>query len=61
MRVDISGLIAPQSEIELLMKGIEENSLCKLKEINAFIEELHKNYYNNEWSWPTVKLRSSTV
>ena len=55
--VDISGLIAPQSEIELLMKGIEENSLCKLKEINAFIEELHKNYYNNEWSWAYSKIK----
>jgi hypothetical protein len=55
--VDISGLIAPQSEIELLMKGIEENSLCKLKEINAFVEQLHKNYYNYEWSWAYSKIK----
>ena len=39
------------------MEGIENNSLCKLKEINTFIEELHQNYYNYEWSWAYSKIK----
>ncbi|MDD4058284.1 MAG: DUF4954 family protein [Bacteroidales bacterium] len=55
--VDISGLIAPRSEIEKLMNGIEDRSISKLKDINLFIEELHKNYYFYEWSWAHSKIK----
>ncbi|OJV22052.1 MAG: DUF4954 domain-containing protein [Bacteroidetes bacterium 41-46] len=55
--VDISGLIAPRSEIERLMNGIEDGSITKLKEINSFIEELHNNYYFYEWSWAHSKIK----
>lgn len=55
--VDISGLIAPRSEIERLMNGIENGSITKLKEINSFIEELHNNYYFYEWSWAHSKIK----
>lgn len=55
--VDISGLIAPRSEIDRLMNGIEDKSLGKLKDINSFIEELHKNYYYYEWTWAYSKIK----
>ncbi|MDX9781625.1 MAG: DUF4954 family protein [Bacteroidales bacterium] len=55
--VDISGLITPRSEIERLMNGIEDESISKLKDINAFIEELHNNYYLYEWSWAYSKIK----
>jgi hypothetical protein len=55
--VDISGLITPRSEIERLMNGVEDESISKLKDINAFIEELHNNYYLYEWSWAYSKIK----
>jgi hypothetical protein len=55
--LDISGLIAPRSEIEKLMKGIEDGSISKLKEINAYVEELHNNYYYYEWTWAYDKIK----
>lgn len=55
--VDISGLIAPRSEIERLMNGIEDRSICKLKDINEFIENLHSNYYYYEWTWAHSKIK----
>ena len=48
---DISGLIAPKSEIERLITAIEQGSITRLKEINAEWEKMHNNYYTYEWSW----------
>ena len=49
--VDISGLIAPKSEIDGLMDGIENGTINRLKYINAEFERMHKNYYTYEWTW----------
>ncbi len=48
---DISGLIAPKSEIERLITAIEQGSITRLKEINAEWERMYSNYYTYEWSW----------
>ena len=48
---DVSGLIAPKSEIERLMCCIESGDISKLKEINAEWQLMYKNYYTYEWSW----------
>ncbi len=55
--VDISGLIAPKSEIEKLMTGIENGEINRLKEINACFEEMHRNYYTYEWTWAYNKIQ----
>lgn len=49
--LDISGLIAPKSEIENLLSKIEESKITNLQEINNVFEQLHKNYYSLEWTW----------
>ncbi len=49
--VDISGLIAPKSEIDGLLDGIENGTINRLKYINAEFERMHKNYYTYEWTW----------
>lgn len=49
--VDISGLIAPKSEVELLIEGIESGKIDRLKYINAEFEQMHRNYYTYEWTW----------
>lgn len=48
---DVSGLIAPKSEIEKLMDAIESGRISRLKEINAEWERMYRNYYTYEWSW----------
>lgn len=53
---DISGLIAPRSEIEKLMCGIENGEIGKLRDINSYIENLHNNYYYYEWTWAHSKI-----
>ncbi|MFA6334992.1 MAG: DUF4954 family protein [Bacteroidales bacterium] len=55
--LDISGLIAPKTEIEKLMDGIENGSIGKIGTINDFIERLHKNYYYYEWTWAYNKIK----
>ncbi|MEG1838560.1 MAG: DUF4954 family protein [Bacteroidaceae bacterium] len=49
--VDISGLIAPKSEIDKLLDGIESGQINKLKDINKEFSIMHSNYYTYEWTW----------
>lgn len=55
--LDISGLIAPRSEIERLILGIESRDICKIADINTFVQDLHRNYYYYEWTWAHSKIR----
>lgn len=54
--VDIAGLIAPKSEIEKLMNGIEDASINRLKDINSDFAEMSENYYSYEWTWAYSKI-----
>ena len=49
--VDISGLIAPKSEIDRLLDAIERGEVNRLQDINAQFERMHLNYYTYEWTW----------
>lgn len=49
--VDISGLIAPKSEVDKLLDNIECGKVNKLKEINDDFQRMHANYYTYEWTW----------
>ena len=55
--VDISGLIAPKSEIDKLLDGIESGEINRLKDINTRFEEMHANYYTYEWTWAYNKIQ----
>lgn len=55
--VDISGLIAPKTEIERLMAEIEEGKITKLKEMNAAFAKMHDEYYTSEWRWAYHKIK----
>lgn len=54
--VDVSGLIAPKTEIEKLLSGIENGEINRLKYINAHFAEMHQNYYTYEWTWAYSKI-----
>ena len=55
--VDLSGLIAPKSEIDLLISQIESGEINKLYQINQIFSSLHINYYNLEWTWALHKIQ----
>ncbi len=54
--VDISGLIAPKSEIDRLMKDIETGKLREVGQIQNRFVEMHANYYSYEWTWAYQKM-----
>lgn len=59
--VDISGLIAPKSEIERLMEDIETGTLHTVKQIHDRFADMHAHYYTYEWTWAYEKCWSSTT
>lgn len=48
---DLSGLLAPKTEINQLIKRIENGEESSLIEIEAEFKKLHTNYYEYEWTW----------
>ena len=48
--VDISGLIAPKSEVEGLLDRIESGKIG-LEAFGDAFREMHANYYTYEWTW----------
>ena len=56
--VDISGLIAPKSEIERLMDDIEQGVLVDVEQIHEQFVEMHRHYYTYEWTWAYDKILS---
>lgn len=54
--VDISGLIAPKTEIERLMSDIEIGVLHTVDQIHDRFAEMHANYYTYEWTWAYGKM-----
>lgn len=55
--VDLSGLIAPKSEIDLLIAQIESGEVNKLRQIDEAFSSLHKRYYKLEWTWAWHKIQ----
>jgi hypothetical protein len=49
--LDLAGLIAPKSEVERLLSGIESGDIASLDAIAGAFEEMHRNYYTYEWTW----------
>ena len=55
--VDVSGLIAPKSEIDNLLRKIEDGEISRLKDINSLFKQLHEQYYMLEWTWAWDKIQ----
>lgn len=54
--IDLSGLIAPKSEIENLILLLRTGRITRLNQIDLFIKELHDRYYDYEWTWASQLL-----
>ena len=49
--VDLSGLIAPRSEVFALLDDIESGAVSDVRDIDRRFHEMHANYYSYEWTW----------
>ncbi len=49
--VDIAGMIAPKSEVSRLCHDIIEGSVNTLEQIEARFNQMHRDYYEMEWTW----------
>ena len=55
--LDLSGLIAPKSEIKSLCNGIADGSITSLAQVNYRLKEMAENYYDLEWTWVVENFR----
>jgi len=53
--IDLSGLLAPKSEVEKLLTDIE-NGKTTLNSVQKRFEDMHAEYYTYEWTWAADKL-----
>ena len=48
---DLSGLIAPKSEVNRIIEAIENGTIASVQQINDEFAALHRSYYTLEWTW----------
>ena len=53
---DLSGLIAPKSEVLRLIDDIEQQRVTSVDAIHDRFAEMHGNYYQYEWTWAYDKI-----
>lgn len=58
--VDMSGLIAPLKVVEELLSSIERKELRSADAINKSFENIHRHYYEMEWTWTYDMLPGET-
>lgn len=55
--VDVSGMIAPKSEVEALLDDIESGAVCDMEQIHSRFREMHARYYDYEWTWAYGRIK----
>lgn len=55
--VDLSGLIAPKSEVLRLMTDLESGDVSSTQDLQERFVDLHKHYYEYEWTWAYDKIQ----
>ena len=56
--VDVSGMIAPKSEIESLLDDIENGWISDVDQLHSRFVDMHSHYYEYEWTWAYGKMQS---
>ena len=49
--LDLSGLIAPHTEVRQLMNDVEAGTVNSNQELNNRLHNIHQHYYDYEWAW----------
>ena len=55
--VDVSGMIAPKSEVEALLDDIESGAVRDMEQIHSRFREMHARYYDYEWTWAYGRIK----
>lgn len=55
---DLSGLLIPRSKVDELISLVEDEKFQTVREVNQFLKEAHKDYYDMEWTWAWDKIQS---
>lgn len=55
--VDVSGLIAPFSEIDKICSDISSSGISRIEDLGARFRAVHENYYKYEWTWAYEKIQ----
>jgi hypothetical protein len=55
--LDLSGLIAPKTEVEQLLTDIDSGRINTLDGIARTFNNMHRNYYTYEWTWAIEKIQ----
>ena len=56
--VDLSGLLAPKAEVLRLVEAIESGAIHEVGEIHETLTDLHRRYYEYEWTWAYDKIKT---
>ena len=56
--VDLSGLLAPKAEVLRLIEAIESGAIHEVGEIHETLTDLHRHYYEYEWTWAYDKIKT---
>ena len=56
--LDIAGLLAPKSEISLLLDEIGDGILTTVEAVSGRLQQMQENYYDYEWTWAYEAFKS---
>ena len=54
--LDLAGLIAPKTCINHLLDEVEQGVVTTNDELNQRLSDMHRNYYDYEWTWAYDKM-----
>ena len=54
--LDLAGLIAPKSCVSRLLEDVERGTVASSEELNRQLADMHRHYYDYEWTWAYDKL-----
>ena len=56
--VDLSGMIAPKSLVDMLLDDIESGKVDDVRTVNERFADMHAHYYDYEWTWAFGAMKS---
>jgi hypothetical protein len=54
--IDLAGLIVPRTEVDVLLDDIEKGTVSSLETLSLSFENIHKSYYDWEWTWAAATI-----
>ena len=58
--IDLAGLIAPKDDVDKLLDDVESGLIASVDLLAQSFIDLHKSYYNWEWTWTCEKIEEES-